>query len=377
MSEYQYYEFQAVDRALDEAEMAVLRGLSSRARITPTSFVNHYEWGDFKGNPAKLMELYFDLHLYLANWGTHIFQLRLPKRFLDPALAERHGLEARCTAQHVVLEFESRDENGDYRDSEDDGSGWLASLAPLRGDLIQGDLRCLYLGWLLAVQDGMVEGDEREPPVPPGLGRLSAPLSAFATFIRLDQDLLAAAATASAKRRPGPSRAEIEAALAALPEAEKTALLLRFVAGDDPLLGAELRRRFAGAMTTADAAGPRKAAELLTAAAALRAARQRREAAREAAERARQERAAAAARAKHLDALAAREGAVWRETDALMESKKPASYDRAVELLKDLRDLGARRGDEAGFAALLRQLREHHARKPSLLARFAAAGLAA
>lgn len=42
MSEYQYYEFQAVDRPLSEHEMGELRACSSRATITATRFVNHY-----------------------------------------------------------------------------------------------------------------------------------------------------------------------------------------------------------------------------------------------------------------------------------------------------------------------------------------------
>ncbi|MBM3335361.1 hypothetical protein FJY63_11930 [Candidatus Sumerlaeota bacterium] len=48
MSEYQYYEFQAIDRPLGEREMDQLRALSSRAEITPTSFTNTYNWGGFK-----------------------------------------------------------------------------------------------------------------------------------------------------------------------------------------------------------------------------------------------------------------------------------------------------------------------------------------
>src|SRR3546814_7652461 len=70
MSEYQYYEFQAIDRPLDRAAQEALRSISSRARISATSFTNHYEWGDLKGDPCKLMEQWFDLHLYLTNWGT-------------------------------------------------------------------------------------------------------------------------------------------------------------------------------------------------------------------------------------------------------------------------------------------------------------------
>ena len=40
MSELQYYESQAVDRPLTRAEMAELRTCSSRARISPTTFIN-------------------------------------------------------------------------------------------------------------------------------------------------------------------------------------------------------------------------------------------------------------------------------------------------------------------------------------------------
>src|ERR1700689_3036034 len=55
MSEYQYYEFQAIDRPLSATDREALRDLSTRARITATSFTNTYDWGDFKGDPAELM----------------------------------------------------------------------------------------------------------------------------------------------------------------------------------------------------------------------------------------------------------------------------------------------------------------------------------
>ena len=311
MSEYQYYEFQAVDRPLDDKQVRALRDLSTRARITPTSFVNHYDWGDFKGKPAALMEECFDLHLYLANWGTHRFMLRLPQRFLDLRLARHYcageAAAVRATAEHVILDFESRDESGDW-EVDEDGSGWLASLAPLRGELMQGDLRCLYLGWLLCVREGLVDGDAREPAVPSGLATLSGPLAAFAEFMRLDEDLLAVAAEASGDERSELPRQEVAARVRALPEAEKTALLLRFIDGGDPHLAVELRRRFAGAEAdgapAGGATGRRTAAELLAAAEARAEERRVRAARREAKERARREREQAAARAKYLDDLA-------------------------------------------------------------------------
>ena len=46
MSEYQYYEFLALDRPLTEKQRAELRSISTRAEITATRFVNEYQWGD-------------------------------------------------------------------------------------------------------------------------------------------------------------------------------------------------------------------------------------------------------------------------------------------------------------------------------------------
>lgn len=83
MSEYQYYEFQVLDRPLTQSQMAELRSYSSRARITPTSFVNEYNWGSFKGDRREWMEKYFDAFLYVANWGSHWLEFRIPRRLLN------------------------------------------------------------------------------------------------------------------------------------------------------------------------------------------------------------------------------------------------------------------------------------------------------
>ena len=90
MSEYQYYEFSAIDNPLSDKDMRSLRNLSSRARITPTSFVNEYHWGDFRGKPLKLMENYFDAFLYVANWGTHWLIFKAPRKLVDVDLARRY-----------------------------------------------------------------------------------------------------------------------------------------------------------------------------------------------------------------------------------------------------------------------------------------------
>src|SRR6266536_530696 len=153
VSEYQYYEFVAVDRPLTSAQQGEVRALSTRAGITASSFVNTYEWGDFKGDPHALMERYYDAFLYLANWGTHRVMLRVPIGLLDldTAAAYCAGESARAwaTREHVILDLSSEDEEGDW---EYDGEGWLASIVPARTELAAGDVRLLYLAWLLCVQ---------------------------------------------------------------------------------------------------------------------------------------------------------------------------------------------------------------------------------
>ena len=180
MSEYQSYAFQAIDRRLTDKEMAELRSVSSRGRITPTSFTNEYSWGDFKGNPDAWMEKYFDAFLYLANWGTHVFKLRLPARLLDLSTARPYCVGDSASARekngNVILHFGSDDEEDGGWVEDDEDSGQLASLIPLRSDLARGDLRVLYLGWLLCAQSGELGDDDVEPPVPAGLAQLDGAL---------------------------------------------------------------------------------------------------------------------------------------------------------------------------------------------------------
>jgi hypothetical protein len=78
ISEYQYYEFVVLDRALTKAEMQDLRSLSSRAEISSTRFANVYNYGNFRGDEGELMKRYFDAMIYVANWGTHRFMVGLP-----------------------------------------------------------------------------------------------------------------------------------------------------------------------------------------------------------------------------------------------------------------------------------------------------------
>lgn len=95
----------------------------------------------------------------------------------------------------------------------------------------------------------------------------------------------------------------------------------------------------------------------------------RKAAERAARERARREREQAGVRANYLDELARREPATWREVEQLTATKRPKDYDRAASLLVDLRDLAERPGRAEEVSKRIRELRERHTNKPSLLKR--------
>ena len=198
MSEYQYYEFLALDQPLTDKQRAELRSMSTRAEITATRFVNEYQWGDLKGDPRKMMERYFDAFLYLANWGTRHLMFRLPRGALDAKTAELYcytdAASLTETSDHLIVSLYADRDPDDYWE---EPGGQLAAMVQARADLAAGDLRLLYLGWLRAIQSDDVDDEDTEPPVPAGLKELSASLRAAADFLDIDEDLLAVAAEAS------------------------------------------------------------------------------------------------------------------------------------------------------------------------------------
>lgn len=441
MSEYQYYEFAAVDIPLTRAQMSRLRTLSTRARITPRRFTNTYNWGDFKGDADKLMEEFFDAHLYTSNFGYRKLCLRVPSSALALASVKNYLVDdclgAREARGKLILQFSLNNENGgwdddhdwddseenyydndDYHDDDEDydendtyscesSPRSLDALLDLRAKLARGDLRTLYIGWLSAAQNRLLDDDATEPPIPPGLGNLTSAQQTLAQFLHVDDALIKAAAEKSAPLKPASKTARREqymreqkamgAWLAALPSMQKDAWLERLAASgaaantgksadcndaDDNAPGnnspetiaAEARAAFldfleiqrkatppatsaANTPSESDPVPRRTVQALLQRAEEIETIREQlkaEEAARAEAERARK---AAEAREKHLDRQALREPALWPAVHSHIATRLPKEYDMAVALLLDLRDLARRRGKNA-HAAFVGQLCE-------------------
>ncbi len=379
VSEYQSYEFRAVDRPLDGAARTRLRELSSRAEITPTSFSNEYHWGDFRGDPDELVRRYFDVFTYHANWGTRWCMFRLPLAVFDPTdvtpFLGGSVLEHKVVDGYVILDFRWQEEEPPNYDLLEENP--IDSLMAIRQELAAGDLRPLYIGWLAGCDPWDEDDGTAGPPVPPGLSELTEAQATLAEFLYVGADLLAAAAEHSAAYQASqPTRADYAGWLAQVAPDQKDAWLLDAMGETAAHLGAVLRLRYAAETRDAQSvvAGP-SAAALNARSRQITAERLAREqAAREAAERRRQE-AERLAREQHLASLTGKDERLWAEVRRDTALTDPKLYDAAVAHLVDLQELARRDGRLSEFEIRVVELRERCRRKPSLLRRLDDAGL--
>lgn len=377
MSEYQYYEFQAVDRCLTEQEMSELRRFSSRADITPYNFINEYSWGSFKGDEDLWMEKYFDGFIYYANWGTHILKLRLPSALLDLHIVQSYcngdQFSSRQIDDKLILDFVSQNE---------DGGEWqedlrLAPFLSLRTDLIRGDRRCLYLGWLSGLQNDEYDEEEFEPSVPPGLQNLNPALTQLADFLRIDFDLINAAAQMSPSLEDmTPNVQDLQKWIFNLSQHEKDSMLKEILEGSlkgDQTIALQQICLFSKVWQSFregknEKPKKRTVGQLLKESENVRQTRIQIEAKKAAAKLAERQRLQRIAREKRLNEIMGREEKIWNQIEALASEKKAKSYDQAFELLIDLRDL-AQREKSTDFSVKFDALKQRHSSKSSFIQR--------
>ena len=159
MSEHQYVAFRAIDRALSEKNLAYMRQQSSRAEITPWSFENEYHYGDFHGNAMEMLRRGYDIHLHYANFGIRTLLIRLPGGFPDARAAKPYldGESLRFVKDKNgpggTLAIEPSYEPDDL-DELWEPAKIFDRLVPLRSEILDGDLRPLYLAHLAVARDG-------------------------------------------------------------------------------------------------------------------------------------------------------------------------------------------------------------------------------
>lgn len=380
MSEYQYYEFLAIDRPLSAREMDHLRAVSTRARITPVSFVNEYNWGDFKGDSMEFMRRFFDAHVYLANWGEALFMVRLPLEVID-----EQAIKAFCTSSHVTAEklphhwLLTWSLVGDTEDYDPcdfvEETGWMARLAPLREELLRGDLRSLYIGWLKAVSTGEIGDDDPEPLALKGLGELTPPQQALAELLAVDQDLLADVGIGNPPLQPTEVNATVvDAWLDQLPRPELNKYLRLLFSGKGIEAERELKRHYTAWQTERmpeEQGTCRPVATLRQLAEESKGCRLRQEAQiRNQAEAERKK-----LRENMLTKLAKDFPRAWKNAHAEADKGCASAYDTACRQLVDLRDAYNQQAMSASFQTEFQRFMDKHRHRKALMTRLVKAGL--
>ncbi|MBN1313752.1 MAG: hypothetical protein JXB30_20275 [Anaerolineae bacterium] len=373
MSEFQYYEWQTVDRTLTSEEQAAVNRLSSHIEVTASRAVVTYSWSNFRHDPKQVLAEYFDAHFYMANWGSMHLMFRFPQGVLDSEAVKPYCVDNCISLEPVgtchVLEMSFHEE---------EGWGWiepggeLSSFVHLRNDLIEGDYRLLYLAWLKAVESGALYDydeddyitDAKEPPVPPGLKKLTPALQSFVDVFDIDEALVKAAAEASPDIKS--TAVDYHKLIAQMPRAECDDFLARLAEGEAGVAMA-LRKHLTASLPQSHS--PRQ---------------EERRTFEELAERAEQlekveaQRQAEEARKKHIEEmqkLAPREAQIWQEVEGLLQGDKTAAvYDKATELLVKLSQLADYQNTPHVFQSRINKLVEKYSSRPALMRRWRSKG---
>ena len=202
MSEYQYYEFHAIDQPLDSEELESVGKMSSRVRLTPRKAIFTYSYSDFRYDEEAVLVDYFDFMLYLANWGSKRMMMKFPAELVDYDFLKKYEMSVEADyEQDVRILKRSGFVLVDVKYSEEDGSGWIEEdygydFLNIRNEIMNRDYRSLFIIWLRFLED-FYKSYEFDPDysfdsrlIPSNLGQLSASGYAVKEFYRVNQDWL-------------------------------------------------------------------------------------------------------------------------------------------------------------------------------------------
>ena len=201
MSEYQYVDFRAVDAPVSSKNLQFMREQSTRASITSKSFTNEYHFGDFKGNVTEMMRRGYDVHLHYANYGTRDLYFRFPQGLPHPHVAAMYDEGESITfvkdksGPGTILQLSPYYDGGMFDEYYEGLEDLLDTLVDLRAEMLDGDLRPLYLMHLAAARDDNHDWETTpEAPVPAMLHKLTPAQKTLVDFYGIPADILAAAA---------------------------------------------------------------------------------------------------------------------------------------------------------------------------------------
>ncbi|MCH2228364.1 MAG: hypothetical protein MK033_11365 [Candidatus Caenarcaniphilales bacterium] len=235
MSEYQYYEFQAIDKALTPSEQKQIAKISSRVQLTSRTAVFTYNYKDLPVKPESLLTKYYDAFFYLSNWGKRLM-FKLPLELVDPESLEDYvldnHLEIKVMGSFIVLDIDYYKEEA-WEDWVED-EGWLSLLLGLRAEILDGDYRSLYIAWLILSEIADIDLDTVTPPVPNGLSELTLAQDTLIELFKLDKSLILASVKLNPEKAEfdNISDKELLSLINQIPKEEQQQILLKLLKGE-------------------------------------------------------------------------------------------------------------------------------------------------
>ncbi|NQZ07419.1 MAG: hypothetical protein HRT35_09695 [Algicola sp.] len=300
--------------------------------------------------------------------------LNIPKVALNETVLRRfateNGFDYHDCGDNWTLEWSLCEsvEDFDYEMSEQ----WMSQLLPIRDEIIRGDLRSLYIGWLSDIYIFDIEDDEgladQEPMTLAGLGQLSDAQKALATFIEVDQDLL----FASGMGCPAlDAIADDEVAMAQwvakLPPPQATPILQLLLTGSAKIAKAQLRQLYNESLRQPilSANEPRSMSSIVK---NIKQASQIREQAQRD-EQQRIETQNKQARIEHLNKTFDLADKIWLQADESADKGTGYGYDAATKTLKDLKDSYWHHDAGVQFKQKMTQFIKPHLNRPAFMRR--------
>lgn len=371
MSEYQFYEFKAIDKPLSKKEKEIVSSWSSRTEASNTGAVFEYHYSDFPQDELKVLEEYFDAMFYISNWGTKQLAFKLPNSLVDIKKLMHYsaeGIEIEQKEEFTILNFYTAEEEGG---GWIEGDGYLSSLIPLRDDIIAGDYRSLYLLWLkISTEDVIHDWDNVAPEseetnVPANLKSLNGALLDFIDVFEIDKDAITVASEKSTETSTE-SNWNTFNVVESLSNDEKNDFLRRLF-NNEPLLHIKLQKRLKiekKQEPNLNTHRRRTIQEIVTATLAIKEKRK-------ALEKQKKEEK----RLAKIKKTEEKEGYLWSMVNTLIKEKKTKSYDEAVLILKDLKDLYEHKAHYPVYCQKIESIMQEFKRLTGLVGRIESAKL--
>lgn len=203
MSEYQHYEFHAIDKPLSSEDMNSVRQMSSRVQLSSRKAVFTYSYSDFRYDEEEVLVDYFDFMLYISNWGTKRIMIKFPLELVDYEFLKKYRISVLSDYAQDIRVLK-RDENVilDINYNEEDGLGWIDEgeygydFLNIRSEIMRRNYRSLFVIWLRFLED-LYKSRDYDPDysfeaklIPSNLLHLSSSAYAAKEFYEVNEDWL-------------------------------------------------------------------------------------------------------------------------------------------------------------------------------------------